>query len=327
MSTAVASIRRFNRFFTKFVGALDARFLGTDMTLPEARLLYEIAQAEAPVASDLQDKLALDASYLSRLLRRFEERRWITRTQEAADGRRRPIALTPNGQAAFDAIDARQAEIVSATLDGLGPTQKADLVAALTSARLLLGDAPEPRFELRTFRPGDMGMIASRQSILYQEAYGWGRGIEVIEGEVTTAFLRNFKPGREQCWVAEAGGAIAGSIFVTDEGGGLCRLRLLYVEPFARGLGIGRALVSTCVQFARDVGYARMTLWTHTVLESARRIYAEQGFLLVEVKTHEEFGSPVQGETWELDLRRQASGGSVASGQAFCRNPDTIEAP
>ena len=159
------------------------------------------------------------------------------------------------------------------------------------------------RFTLRTFRAGDMGMIAARQSILYRSTYGWGPMIEVVEGEVTTAFLRDFKPGREQCWVAEIDGIMAGSIFLTDESDGLCRLRLLYVEPFARGLGIGDALVAACIGFAREVGYIRMTLWTHTILDSARRIYAGYGFHITEVAMHEEFGEPVQGETWELDLR------------------------
>jgi GNAT superfamily N-acetyltransferase len=147
-----------------------------------------------------------------------------------------------------------------------------------------------------------MGLIAARQSILYREVYGWGPQIEIIEGEVTTAFLRDFKPGREQCCVAEVDGVLAGSIFVTDEGDGLSRLRLLYVEPFARGLGIGDALVGACVAFAREVGYREMTLWTHTILGSARRIYAAYGFEIVDTYTHEEFGEPVQSETWRLDL-------------------------
>ncbi|MHB1302148.1 MAG: bifunctional helix-turn-helix transcriptional regulator/GNAT family N-acetyltransferase [Acidiphilium sp.] len=302
MSDAVDSIRSFNRFFTKFVGALDTHFLGTDMTLAEARLLYEIAHADASLAADLRAALNVDAGYVSRVLQRFEERGWITRERGAGDARRRPIGLTPEGRMVFDQLDARQRAAVTAALDRLDPAQRADLVGALTGARLLLGDLSERRFALRTFRPGDMGMIASRQSILYREVYGWGAGIEVIEGEVTTAFLRDFKPGREQCWVAEVGGVMAGSIFVTDEGDGLCRLRLLYVEPFARGLGIGGALVDTCVRFAREVGYRRVTLWTHTVLESARKIYAAHGFRIVEVHTHEEFGAPVQSETWELDL-------------------------
>lgn len=147
-----------------------------------------------------------------------------------------------------------------------------------------------------------MGLIASRQSLLYRETYGWGRQLEVNVGEATTEFLRDFKDGREQCWVAEIGDVLAGSIFLTDEGGGLARLRLFYVEPFARRRGIGNALVAECIAFARSVGYDAMTLWTHTVLESARRIYASYGFEIVEVKTHTTFGTPVQGETWRLDL-------------------------
>jgi GNAT superfamily N-acetyltransferase len=155
---------------------------------------------------------------------------------------------------------------------------------------------------MRTFKAGDMGMIAARQSVLYRETYGWGPQIEVIEGEITTAFLRNFKPGREQCWVAEVGGSMAGSVFLTDEGGGLSRLRLLYVEPDARGLGIGSMLVATCIAFARDAGYRVITLWTHTILASARRIYTAHGFRLLETHTHEQFGKPVESETWQLDL-------------------------
>lgn len=165
-----------------------------------------------------------------------------------------------------------------------------------------MDDLAPPLFALRAFRAGDMGMIAARQSILYRAVYGWGAGLEVDIGETTTNFLRDFTPGREQCWVAEVDGAMAGSIFLTDEGDGLGRLRLLYVEPSARGMGIGDALVHTCIRFARDLGYTRMTLWTHTILESARRIYAARGFRIMEVKTHDTFGVPVQGETWELEL-------------------------
>lgn len=302
MNTAVDSIRSFNRFFTKYVGALDPRFLGTDLGLGEARLLYEIAHAEDLLASDLQSALDMDPAYVSRVLRRFEERGWIVRGREAGDGRRRPIAMTAAGRAAFDEMDARQRAEVTAALDRLGPAQQGELVGALTCARALLDTSAQRRFSLRTFRAGDMGLIAARQSILYREVYGWGPQIEVIEGEVTTNFLRDFKPGREQCWVAEVDGVMAGSVFITDEGEGLSRLRLLYVEPFARGLGIGDALVSTCLQFAREVGYREMTLWTHTVLESARRIYAGHGFRIVETHVHEDFGEPVQSETWRLDL-------------------------
>jgi GNAT superfamily N-acetyltransferase len=209
--------------------------------------------------------------------------------------------LTHEGRAAFERLDTRQRAQVQSTLERLTPSQRRDLAAALSSARLLMGDRLKA-FTLRTFRAGDMGMIAARQAILYREVYGWGPQIEVIEGEVATAFLRDFKPGREQCWIAEVDGAMAGSIFLTDEGSGLSRLRLLYVEPTARGLGIGEALVSTCVAFARDVGYQAITLWTHTILESARRIYAAHGFDIVDVHTHHDFGPLVQSETWRLNL-------------------------
>ena len=303
MENSIAAVREFNRFFTQRVGALDADFLGMGLTLAEARLLFEIAHAANPVATDLQAALDLDAGYVSRVVRRFETRGWIARGRLESDARRRPIALTAAGQELFGILDKRQRAEVAAMLVRLAPSQRDELVAALTSARRLLSGGAPKCFALRTFRAGDMGMIAARQSILYRELYGWGPQIEVMEGEVTTAFLRDFKPGREQCWVAEVDGTMAGSIFLTDEGDGLARLRLLYVEPGARGLGIGDALVTTCVAFARAAGYAAMTLWTHTVLESARRIYAAHGFRVVDVHTHEEFGPPVQSETWRLELR------------------------
>jgi len=302
MEDAIATVRGFNRFYTRFVGALNARFLDSDLSLAETRLLFEIAHGAPLLASDLQASLDMDAGFVSRVLSRFEARGWIGRIRSEGDARQRLITLTEAGRDAFAAIDARQRAEVMAILDRLGPTHCSELCALLRSAQTLLEDKKKRDFTLRTFQPGDMGMIAARQSILYRNIYGWGPQIEVIEGEVTTAFLRDFKPGREQCWVAEVDGMMAGSIFLTDEGDGLSRLRLLYVEPFARGLGIGNALVETCVTFAREVGYSAITLWTHTVLESARRIYAAHGFRIVESHVHEEFGAPVQSETWQLDL-------------------------
>lgn len=302
MTDAIATIRAFNRFYTQYVGALDASFLDCGLTLGEARLLFEISHTPGVTARDLQDRLDVDAGHLSRVLRRFEGRGWIARERSAGDARRRPIDLTAEGQAMFAVIDARMRGEVQAMLDRLQPAGRQDLVAAMATAHGLLDDRAAPSFAIRTFRTGDLAMIAARQSILYQD-YGWGRPMEVLQGEVTTAFLRDFKPGREQCWVAEAGGRMAGSVMLTDEGGGLARLRLMYVEPFARGLGIGNALVGGCVGFAREVGYDAITLWTHTILESARRIYAGHGFRLIETHIHHDFGEPVQGETWRLDLR------------------------
>lgn len=303
METATARLRRFNRFFTQYVGALDPKFLGTDMSLAEARLLFEIAQRDRPLAAELQSALGMDGGFVSRVLNRFESRGWIERARGTDDARQRPIALTESGRAVAAELDHRQQSVVTASLDRLLPAQRGQLIQALTTVQSLLDPAAERGFTLRTFRAGDMGLIASRQSILYREEYGWGPEIEVIEGEVTTNFLRHFKPDRENCWVAEVAGVIAGSVFLTDEGDGLCRLRLLYVEPFARGLGIGRALVAACVDFARAAGYREMTLWTHAILETARRLYAAQGFTITATAMHERFGMPLMGETWTLALR------------------------
>jgi DNA-binding MarR family transcriptional regulator/GNAT superfamily N-acetyltransferase len=303
MEQAIASIRRFNRFFTRFVGALDDDFLDTGMTLAEARILFEVAKSESCFADDVQRSLDLDAGFVSRVLRRFEGRRWIKRSQTDTDGRRRSIRLTTLGRRHFEQLDSRQREVVQRCLHRLDSRARHRLVASLETAQELLESKDVSPFHIRTFRPGDMGLIASRQAVLYQEKYGWNSNLEVNVGEVTTNFLRNFKSGREQCWVAEVDGQIAGSIFLTDEQGSLSRLRLLYVEPEFQGRGIGEALVSTCLEFARSVGYARVTLWTHSILEGARRIYARHGFRLVEEKDHTLFGTPLHGETWELRLK------------------------
>ncbi len=299
MTEAVVALRAFNRFYTRFVGALDAHYLDSDLTLVEARLLYEIANRPAPLAAELQAELGLDAGYVSRLLRRFQAKGWIVRGR-GEDARRRPIALTDGGRAAFAALDERSRAGVEASIEALTPADRDTLVAALGAVHGLLAGKAVP-WSIRTFRAGDLLILAARQSILY-EAYGWGRPMEVLQGEVVTAFLRDFKPGREQCWIAERAGLMAGSILLVDAGEDVGQLRLLYVEPWARGLGIGNALVDECVRFGREAGYRKIRLWTHTVLESARRIYEASGFRIVSVEVHDEFGKPEQGETWELKL-------------------------
>ena len=302
MEDVIAAVRLFNRFYTRRVGALNQHFLGTELTLPEARLMFEIEHAEAPVASDLTRLLDMDAGYASRVLARFEAKGWITRTAGEGDQRRHPIALTPAGHAVFELIDQRQREEVAQMLRPLAPAQQADLVAALGEARTLLDPAPGRDFSVRPWRTGDLGLMTARQSAFYKQVYGWGRGLELNIADATANFLRNYREGRDNGWISEVAGAMAGSVLITDEGGGLSRLRLLYVEPMARGRGIGDHLVDLCLSFAREVGYTAMTLWTHTVLTSARRIYAAHGFEIVEVETHEEFGEPVQGETWRVAL-------------------------
>jgi DNA-binding MarR family transcriptional regulator/N-acetylglutamate synthase-like GNAT family acetyltransferase len=303
MEQAIAAVRTFNRFYTRRVGALNTRFLGTELSLPEARLLFEIAHAGAPpLASELQRTLGMDAGYVSRVMARFEARGWIVRAPAGEDARRRPITLTPAGAAVFDEMDARQRGEVIEMLSPLSPTQHNDLAAALGAARTLLDPAPPRHFQIRTFRAGDVGLLAARQSILYLAEYGWGRGLEHNIAETCAAFLANYREGRDQCWIAEVAGAMAGSIMLTDEGDGLSRLRLFYVEPMARGRGVGEALVKTCLGFAREAGYREMMLWTHQVLTSARRIYAAHGFAITETQMHDDFGKPELGEIWRLML-------------------------
>jgi DNA-binding MarR family transcriptional regulator/GNAT superfamily N-acetyltransferase len=302
MEKAIASVRRFNRFFTQFVGALDNNFLDSGMTLVEARILFEVANAESCFADDIQRSLHLDAGFLSRVLRRFEGRKWIRRSRVDDDGRRRSIRLTALGQRQFDQLDSRQREVVKQCLSHLDAGSRNRLVSSLATAQDLLESRPVAGFQIRTFRAGDMGLIASRQAVLYREQYGWNSSIEVNVGEVTANFLKNFKDGREQCWVAEVDGEMAGSIFLTDEGSGLSRLRLLYVEPAFQGHGIGAALVAACVAFARSVGYERMTLWTQSILAGARHIYARHGFKAVKEWDNLQFGVPLRSETWELEL-------------------------
>lgn len=297
---AIAALRAFNRFTTRFSGALDAHYLDSDLSLTEARLLYEIAWREAPLASELQTELGLDAGYVSRILRRFQTKGWIVRGR-GEDARRRPIALTEAGRAAFAALDESSRARVAPHIEKLGPADRQTLVAAMATVTGLLGGGDAP-WHIRTFRAGDLALIASRQSILY-ESYGWGLPMEILQGEVTTAFLRDFKPSREQCWIAERAGLMAGAVFLCDAGDNVGQLRLLHVETWARGLGIGSALVAECVKFARVTGYDKLRLWTHTVLTSARRIYEAEGFRIVETAVHDEFGKPEQGEIWELQLR------------------------
>jgi len=300
MDQAITAVRAFNRFYTRFAGALDAHYMDSELSLVEARLLYEIANREAPLAAALQAELGLDAGYVSRILRRFQAKGWIERGR-GEDARQRPIALTAAGRAYFEALNARTRAETAARMGSLSESEQDTLIAALATVTALLSGKETP-WQIRTFRTGDLHLIASRQSILY-EPYGWKRPMEVLQGEVTTAFLRDFKPGREQCWIAERAGMMAGAILLVDAGDNVGQLRLLHVETWARGLGIGSALVGECVRFARAAGYDTIRLWTHTVLTPARRIYEKAGFRIVSTEVHHEFGKAEQGETWELALR------------------------
>jgi DNA-binding MarR family transcriptional regulator/N-acetylglutamate synthase-like GNAT family acetyltransferase len=300
----VAAVRHFNRLYTQQIGVLDAGFLESALTLAEARVLYELAQRKAPIARELGDELGLDPGYLSRILGGFERQGLIERRPSAADRRRNDLALTAAGEAAFAALDARSREATAALLAPLTEPEQARLVAAMRTIAALLAPAPEaePGFRLRPHRPGDIGWVASRHGALYAEEYGFEIGFEALVAEIAAKFLREFDPARERSWIAERHGAPVGSVFVVRQSESVAQLRLLLVDPAARGRGIGHRLVAECIAFARATGYRKMTLWTQSILVAARNIYAAAGFRLVKQEAHHSFGVDLVGENWELEL-------------------------
>lgn len=296
---AIAALRAFNRFYTSRVGALDARFLDTNLSLVEARLLYEVATRGTVLASTLVAELGIDPGFVSRIVRRLSTAGLIERGQ-GDDARRRPISLTTAGRAAFAVIDRRQYDRVAAHVAHLGKTEADRLTAALATVRGLL--APDAPVEVRAFGLGDMAAIVAAQADYYHRQHGWSRPMEALLLDVTGNFLRDHVPGRSQCWVAERAGTPVGSVFCFDAGGGTAQLRLMYVDSCVRGLGVGRRLAERCVAFAREAGYHDMMLWTHSILLPARALYSSLGFILESVEEHDEFGEPVQGEIWRLPL-------------------------
>ncbi|TCT13690.1 MarR family transcriptional regulator with acetyltransferase activity [Tepidamorphus gemmatus] len=300
----VPAVRRFTRFYTRRIGLLNGSLLDSPFTLSEARVLFEIANRDRVSASDLTSDLGLDPGYLSRMLKRFESRGLVDRRPSADDGRRRDLRLTAAGQAAFARLDEGSRRQVAEILSSLNAIDRRRLVEALETVEFLLGGGAaisEP-YILRPHRPGDMGHIVSRHGALYAREYGWDETFEALVAEIVASFIRNFDPKRERCWIAERGGAILGSIFLIRESDEVARLRLLYVEPAARGLGLGRRLVAECLAFARSCGYRRVTLWTNDILHAARRIYQAEGFRLVREEPHHSFGKDLVGQYWELEL-------------------------
>lgn len=299
-----AVLRRFNRFYTRHVGALNEGLLQSSFSLTEARLLYELAQRKQPTASELSNALGLDPGYLSRLLSGLRSRSLVTRERSTADGRRTHLALTRKGRVAFAKLDTRSQGDVRALLGRLSePEQRRLLDAARTIERLLDGsvrsDAP---YLLRSHQPGDMGWVVHRHGALYAEEYGWDEQFEALVAGIVAEFLRQFDPKKDRCWVAEREGDILGSVFLVRDSDLIAKLRLLLVEPSARGLGIGRRLVAECVATARRLGYRTLTLWTQQSLTAARHLYQQAGFTLVRAEPHHSFGHDLIGETWELAL-------------------------
>jgi DNA-binding MarR family transcriptional regulator/GNAT superfamily N-acetyltransferase len=301
---AVAAVRRFSRFYTRQLGLLGEALLDSEFSLSEARVLYELAHRDAPTATDLCRDLGLDAGYLSRILKAFGRRGLITRTASPRDGRQMLLALTQAGRAAFEPLDRASQEETLTMLGRLGPRQRRSLVRALHTAEELLGTGGHSTAPiiLRRHRVGDLGWIARRQAILYAQEHGWDETYEALAAEILASFVRHHDPRSERSWVAERDGETLGSVFVMRGSDAVAKLRLLYVEPAARGLGLGRNLVDTCIDFARAAGYRTLTLWTNDVLVPARRIYQAAGFIRTAAEPHHSFGKDLVGETWDLTL-------------------------
>ncbi|MDJ0387101.1 bifunctional helix-turn-helix transcriptional regulator/GNAT family N-acetyltransferase [Roseomonas sp. E05] len=302
----VSAVRRFSRFYTRRLGLLHEGLLGGPLPLTEARIIYELGERGTATATQLGAELELDSGYLSRLLRGLEERGLIDRRPSPEDGRQVLLSLTPAGRTTFAGLDARSRETVAEMLRRLPSQDRQRLTETLSAAEGLLSggtsEAPGAPFLLRPPNPGDYGWVVHRHGALYAREYGFDTSFEALVAEIVAQFVRAFDPQRERCWIAERQGAVVGSAFLVRESEAVGKLRLVYVEPEARGLGIGRAMVGTCVRTARALGYARLTLWTNDVLVAARRIYQAEGFRLVSEERHHSFGRDLVGEYWALDL-------------------------
>jgi DNA-binding MarR family transcriptional regulator/N-acetylglutamate synthase-like GNAT family acetyltransferase len=308
MAQPVSAVRRFNRFYSKQIGALDEGLLQSPFSLTEVRLLYELAHRERPTATSLGQDLGLDAGYLSRILSGFERRGLIHKMPSPADGRQTLLALTAQGQRVFAPLEARSNQEVGAMLASLSPPQQKRLLEAMHTMERLLGAGLEehavrhPPYRLRPHQPGDMGWVVHRHGVLYAQEYGYDEQFEALVAEIVAEFIQRFDPLRERCWMAEKDGEIVGSVFLVQKSKTVAKLRLLLVEPATRGLGIGKRLVSQCVRFARQVGYKKITLWTQSELHAARHLYEDAGFRLVQKQPHHSWGHDLVAETWELKL-------------------------
>ena len=298
----IETVRAFNRFYTNQLGLLGRAFLDSRFTLTEARIIYELAARPGLPAKKLIEELHLDPAYLSRILKKFRGDGLLTTRPDPQDQRSQLLELTAEGVSQARALAVRSREEIAAMLSPLNAAQQEMIATAMGRIETLLSAPSASNFTLRAHQPGDISWVLGRQTKLYAEEYGWNGNYEGLILQIAGDFINHFKPGREFCWIAEFGGEIAGSVFLVDAGGGTARLRLLYVEPFARGLGIGRALVRQCIAFAREAGYKTLTLWTNDVLVSARRIYQAEGFVLVAEERHHSFGKDLNGQTWQLSL-------------------------
>ena len=302
---AVKAVRAFNRFYTRRIGVLADHLLDSPFTLAEMRVLYELAHRSEATATELGRELGLDAGYLSRILRRFEARKLLVRSPAKDDARRSLLRLTARGRSTFAPLDRRARQEVATLLGPLPPNRQRQVVDAMSTIEQALGAPARQPYTLRRHQPGDMGWVVHRHGAIYWQEWRYNAEFEALVARIVADFLDNLDPARERCWIAERQGAIVGSVFLVAKSKTVAKLRLLLVEPSARGLGLGRRLVDECIQFAKRAGYRKITLWTQSELTAARAIYQAAGFKLVEGHRHDAFGRRgLVAETWELDLSR-----------------------
>ncbi len=306
LSADIAAFRRFNRMYTRFIGTIQENLLDTEFNLAEARVLYELATRSRPKAKQLALELGIDPGYLSRLLGKFERAGLLKRKASKQDSRFADLALTPRGKTAFKKLSALSDLQARGLLERIPLPDRTQLIQSMLAIENVLGKSARdrPPFVLRSHRPGDMGWVVCREGAAYAEEYGWDQTFEALVARIVSDFLTSFDPGRERCWIAEVEGVTAGHIFLVKHPDlpDTAKLRLLFVEPAARGLGLGHALVNECLRFARTAGYRKIVLWTQSNLAAAHRIYVAAGFRLVQETPHHSFGRDLIGQNWELDL-------------------------
>lgn len=305
MDSQVAALRQFNRFYTREIGTLREGLLGSDYSLAEARVLYELATRGECIAGDIARDLALDAGYLSRILRKFKNSGLLHSKVSRGDARQSTLTLTKRGKEVFADLNERSSLQARGVLERVSPARLPELLNAMRTIEETLGDlSSDAPYVLRGHRPGDMGWIVSREGIAYVQEYGWDETFEALVARIVGDFLENYDARRDRCWIAERDGVPLGHVFLVHhpEEADTAKLRLLLVERAARGLGLGKALVGECVRFARSAGYRKVTLWTQSILTAAHHIYRQAGFELVREVPHHSFGKDLIGQTWELML-------------------------
>ncbi|MBX3548615.1 MAG: bifunctional helix-turn-helix transcriptional regulator/GNAT family N-acetyltransferase [Xanthobacteraceae bacterium] len=298
----IDEVRRFNRAYTRTLGVLDEGFLDTPYSLTEARVLHELSEGEQ-TASEIASKLGLDAGYLSRMLERFAKAKLISRSSSAGDRRSVLVSLTRLGYSAYAPLEARSRESVGAMIGTLQLPAQAQLLDGMKIVAALTGAEAGNKVLLRTHRAGDMGWITMRHGSLYDAEYGYGPQFEALVAGICANFLKNYQPKYERCWIAELNGVPAGSVCLVREDAKTAKLRLMFLEPWARGRGVAQKLLQECVSFAKKCGYEKIVLWTQSELLAARKLYAKAGFALTGTKPHTDFGKKLVGEIWELKLR------------------------